>query len=71
MTTILILATILITTLVLVPIFNVDVMLSPVIGLMAGVLYSYTDYDNGREHTVQIFLFLIGITIIWDTPSNG
>lgn len=71
MTTILILATILITVLIIVPIFNVDVMLSPVIGLMAGGLYSYTDFEDGREHTVQIFLFLIGITIIWDTPSNG
>lgn len=42
-----------------------------IIGMMMGALYSYSDYEEGREHTLQICIFFISITIQWVETSNG
>jgi hypothetical protein len=43
---------------------------SPILGGMIGALYSYSDYEDGREHTLQVCLFLLSITIVWMEPSG-
>lgn len=42
-----------------------EITFSPILGLMVGSLYSYTDYQEGREHTFQVCLFVISITVQW------
>jgi uncharacterized membrane protein len=48
-----------------------DVTIAFIIGAMFGALYSYTDYDNEREHTLQVCIFIISITIEWTDISTG
>tara|TARA_E500000178_G_C16733391_1_gene622604 strand:- start:192 stop:407 length:216 start_codon:yes stop_codon:yes gene_type:complete len=48
-----------------------DIGFSPIFGLMFGFLYSYTDYDDGREHTLQVCFFVLSMTVIWNDPPNG
>lgn len=43
---------------------------SPIIGVMVGGLYSYTDYEDAREHTLQCCILILAITVVWET-SNG
>jgi hypothetical protein len=47
-----------------------DVIISPVIGVLVGALYSYSDYEEGREHTLQCSIFFICITVIWMKPLD-
>ena len=49
---------------------NATIGMSPVLGLMAGALLSYTDYDNGREYTLQCCFFVISMTVQWE-EKNG
>ena len=42
-----------------------------IIGMMLGALYSYTDYDDSREHTLQVCIFFISITIQWQETYSG
>lgn len=51
---------------------NAEIQIAPIIGLMAGALYSFTDYeDEGIEHTIQVCVFFISITVTWTNPPNG
>ena len=45
-----------------------ELMISPIIGSMVGALYSKTDYEDATEHTVQVCIFIIAITLVWETP---
>ena len=42
-----------------------EITFSPVIGFMFGCLYAYTDIEGGKEHTIQICLIFLSITIEW------
>lgn len=44
-----------------------EIQVAPVLGLMLGGLYSYTDYDEEREHTLQALLIFVSISIVWQT----
>ena len=45
-----------------------EVTIAPILGVLVGALYSYTDYEEGREHTLQCSIFFICITVIWMKP---
>tara|TARA_R100000654_G_scaffold13131_2_gene28608 strand:- start:21185 stop:21400 length:216 start_codon:yes stop_codon:yes gene_type:complete len=49
---------------------NATVGFAPILGLMAGALLSYTDYDNEREYTLQCCFFIISMTVQWE-EKNG
>lgn len=46
--------------------YGAEVSFSPIIGVMLGALYSYTDFEEGREHTLQVCIFFISICIEWE-----
>lgn len=50
-----------------------EVQFAPVIGLAAGIVYSYTDFEEDEEivHTIQIVLLIVSIQILWVKPYNG
>lgn len=48
-----------------------EISIAPVLGLMLGSLYSYTDYDDGREHTLQCLIIFVAITVQWTTTQDG
>lgn len=50
---------------------NADVSFAPILGVMAGMLYSFSDYEDGREHTVQLCLFVLSVTIVWTSKPSG
>lgn len=54
-------------------ILRAEIMFAPVLGLMVGALYSFTDFEEDEEvvHTVQILLLIVSINIIWVKPYNG
>jgi len=39
---------------------------APILGFMMGALYSYTDQPEGREHTMQVTIAFLSITIQWE-----
>ena len=45
-----------------------DIIVSPILGSMVGFLYSETEYEDAVERTIQICIFIISVTIIWETP---
>jgi len=45
---------------------NAKFYFAPIIGFMVGALYSYTDYDTGREHTLQMTLGFLSMTVQWE-----
>jgi len=45
---------------------NAEITFAPVLGFIMGALYSYTDFDDGREHTLQCLIGFISITIVWE-----
>ena len=47
-----------------------EITIMPVIGVMVGALYSYTDYEEGREHTLQCMFFFICFSIVWMKPLD-
>lgn len=49
---------------------NAIVSFAPILGLMAGALLSYTDYDNDREYTLQCCFFIISMTVQWEEKSG-
>lgn len=50
-----------------------EVHFAPVLGIAAGLVYSYTDFEEDEEivHTIQIVLLIVSIQIIWVKPYNG
>lgn len=51
--------------------YKAEIIFAPILGVMVGALYSFTDYDDDREHTLQVCIFFISITIQWVQTSNG
>lgn len=47
-----------------------ELTISPIVGIMIGALHSRTDYEDATEHTVQVCIFIIAITLIWETPTG-
>lgn len=47
-----------------------EVYISPIIGSMVGALHSKTEYDDATEHTIQVCIFIIAITVIWEEPTG-
>ena len=50
---------------------NADIILSPVIGMMFGFLYSKEQLEQGNEITLQCVIGVISITVIWINQQNG
>jgi hypothetical protein len=48
-----------------------EIQLSPIFGVMVGVLYSYNDDEEGKEHWLQCCMFFVSITVIWNDPPSG
>ena len=44
-----------------------ELIINPIIGFMVGWLYDGEEIEEGTEHTIQILLGLVCITIIWQT----
>ena len=42
-----------------------EISFAPIFGFMVGSLYAYTDYEEGREHTLQVCIIFLSITVIW------
>ena len=51
--------------------YDGDVIIAPIKGLMAGALYNNDIDDEETEHTIQIVLFVISITFIWQTQNGS
>ena len=51
-------------------IINAEIIITPILGSMVGFLYSETKYKEGVEKTIQICIFIISVTIIWETPNG-
>ncbi len=47
-----------------------ELTISPLIGIMVGALHSRSDYEDATEHTVQVCVFIIAITLVWETPNG-
>ena len=45
--------------------------MSPVFGIMIGVLYSFNEDEEVKEHWLQRCVFFVSITVIWKDPPNG
>ena len=50
---------------------NAEIILSPVIGIMFGFLYSKEQLEQGNEITLQCVIGVISITVIWTNQHNG
>ena len=50
---------------------NAEIILSPVIGMMFGFLYSKEQLEEGDEIILQCVIGVISITVIWINPHNG
>jgi len=42
-----------------------EITFSPILRIVVGSLYSYTDYVVGREHTFQVCILVLSITVTW------
>lgn len=50
---------------------NAEVVISPIVGFMLGVLYHKERYDVEDEFTLQCLLGVISINVIWVRAHNG
>ena len=50
---------------------NADIIISPIKGMMFGVLYHKEFYIDEDEHTIQLLVFIFSINIIWINRLNG
>lgn len=50
---------------------NADIIISPIKGMMFGVLYHKELYIDEDEHTIQLLVFIFSINIIWINRLNG
>lgn len=48
-----------------------EIQIAPIFGIMVGILYSYNDFEDGKEHWIQCCVFFVSITVIWNDPPNG
>lgn len=50
---------------------NAEIVISPIVGFMLGVLYHKERYDVEDEFTLQCLLGVISINVIWVRAHNG
>ena len=50
---------------------DAEISISPMIGIIVGALYSFQDYEEGREYTLQCCIFVVSITVIWQKNTDG
>lgn len=50
---------------------NAEIILSPLIGVMFGFLYSKEQLEEGNEITLQCVIGVISITVIWINRLDG
>lgn len=50
---------------------DAEISIAPMIGIVVGALYSFQDYEDGREYTLQCCIFVVSITVIWQENTNG
>ena len=50
---------------------DAEISIAPMIGIVVGALYSFQDYEEGREYTLQCCIFVVSITVIWQKNTNG
>ena len=43
-----------------------EISISPIVGSMVGALHSKIEYDDAIEHTIQVCIFIIAITVVWE-----
>ena len=48
-----------------------EIQMAPVFGIMIGILYSFNEDEEGKEHWLQCFVFFVSLTVIWNDPPNG
>lgn len=48
--------------------YNADIYFSPIIGVMVGGLFSVEHGDDYKGYTLQVCLFFLCVTVIWDKP---
>jgi len=48
-----------------------EIIISPIIGFMLGVLYHKEQYNKENEFTLQCLLGIISINVIWTKQRNG
>lgn len=46
-------------------VINAEISVGPIFGVMVGSLYAYTDYEEGREHTLQVCIIFFSISVVW------
>ena len=46
-------------------VINAEISVGPIFGVMVGSLYAYTDYEEGREHTLQVCIIFFSIAVVW------
>jgi hypothetical protein len=47
-----------------------DILITPIKGIMFGVLYNDDVYDEETDHTIQILILFISFNFLW-TTTNG
>lgn len=47
-----------------------DILITPIKGIMFGVLYNDDVYDEEIDHTIQILILFISFNFLW-TTTNG
>ena len=50
--------------------FECDVIITPIKGMMFGALYNDDVYDTETDHTIQIVILFISFNFLW-TTTNG
>ena len=50
---------------------DAEISIAPMIGIVVGALYSFQDYEEGREYTLQCCIFVASITVIWQKNTDG
>jgi len=50
--------------------FECDVIITPIKGMMFGALYNDDVYDTETDHTIQIVILFISFNFLW-TTLNG
>lgn len=48
-----------------------EIQMAPVFGIMIGILYSFNEDEEGKEHWLQCCVFFVSLTVIWNDPPNG
>ena len=50
---------------------NAEISIAPIIGIVVGALYSYQEFEEETEYTLQCCIFVISLTVVWTQSANG